>query len=91
MFHFAEKIHRKNLSKVEAIPLLFLRLLSYVLEHLGFPTGPHRERRLVFEATFIVEKWQFVLGALPIPAFPHVEEDQQVGPLEIQQHPPTPT
>ena len=40
LFHFEDKIHRKNLSRVEAIPLLFLRLLSQVLEHFGFPTEP---------------------------------------------------
>ena len=38
LFHFNEKIHRKNLIKAEAIPLLFSRLLSQVLEHLGFMT-----------------------------------------------------
>ena len=57
LFHFEEKIHRKNLSRAEAIPLLFPRLLFYVLEHLGFPTEPHHKRRCVSEATFIVEKW----------------------------------
>ena len=43
LFHFEEKIHRKNLSRTETIPLMFLRLLSQVLEHLGFPAEPHLE------------------------------------------------
>ena len=40
-FHFEEKIHKKHLSRVETIPLLFPRLLSIVLEHLGFLVEPH--------------------------------------------------
>ena len=36
LFYFEEKIHRKNLSRVETIPLLFPWLLCQVLEHLGF-------------------------------------------------------
>ena len=64
LFHFEEKIHRKHLSRAETILLLFPRLLSHVLEHLGFPVELHQERRRVCEATFIVEKLQFVPGAL---------------------------
>ena len=63
LFHFEEKIHRKNLTKAEAIPLLFPRLLSQVLEHLGFPVEPHLEHRRVCKAIFTMEKWQFVSGA----------------------------
>ena len=47
LFHFEDKIHRKDLSRVEAIPLLFSRLLLHVLEYLGFPTEPHLESRRV--------------------------------------------
>ena len=57
LFHFEDKVHRRNLSRVEAIPLLFPRLLSQVLEHLGFPTEPHLKRRRVCEAIFTLEKW----------------------------------
>ena len=56
LFHFEEKIHRKHLSRAETIPLLFLRMLSHVLEHLGFSAEPHREHCQVCEATFTVEK-----------------------------------
>ena len=76
LFLFEEKIHRKNLSRVEAIPLLFPRLFSYVLKHLGFPVEPHHELHCEYEATFIVEKWNFMPGAIPLPAFPLSEEDQ---------------
>ena len=57
LFHFEEKIHKKHLSRAETILLLFPRLLSHVLEHLGFPTEPHHERRRVCEATFTIDKW----------------------------------
>ena len=84
LFHFEDKIHKKNLSRVEAIPFLFPQLLSHVLENLGFPAEPHHERRRVCEATFTVKKWQFVPETPPLPDFPPVGEDQQVDPPEIQ-------
>ena len=43
--HFEEKVHRKDLARAEAIPLLMPRLLCHVLEHLGFPEEPLIERR----------------------------------------------
>ena len=76
LFHFEEKIHRKNLSRVEAIQLWFPQLLFYVLEHLGFLVKPHREHRCVCEATFIAEKWQFLPRAPPLSALPLVREAQ---------------
>ena len=57
LFYFEDKIHRKHLNRAETIPLQFSRLLSQVLEHLGFPAKPHHERCQVCEATFTVEKW----------------------------------
>ena len=43
--HFEEKVHRKDLARAEAIPLLMPRLLCHILEHLGFPEEPRIERR----------------------------------------------
>ena len=43
--HFEEKVHRKDLARAKAIPLLMLRLLCHVLEHFGFPEEPLIERR----------------------------------------------
>ena len=43
--HFEEKVHRKDLARAEAIPLLMLRFLCHVLEHLGFSEEPRIERR----------------------------------------------
>ena len=45
LLHFEEKVHRKDLAWVEAIPLLMPRFLCHVLEHLGFPEEPRIERR----------------------------------------------
>ena len=46
LLHFEEKVHRKGLARAESLPLLMSRLLSQVLEHLGFPEEPHIERRI---------------------------------------------
>ena len=76
LFHFEEKVHRNNLSRAEAIPLIFLRLLFYVLEHLGFPSELYHERLHDYEATFKLEKWQFLAEGPPLHASPAIEEDQ---------------
>ena len=73
LFHFEEKIHKKHPNRAETIPRLFSRLLSHVLEHLGFPTEPHQERLWVCEATFTIEKWQFMPEAPHFPAYPPTE------------------
>ena len=44
LLHFEEKVHRKGLARAEAIPLLMLRLLCHVLEHLRFPEELRIER-----------------------------------------------
>ena len=46
LLHFEEKVHRKGLARAESLPLLMPRLLSQVLEHLGFPEEPHIEQRI---------------------------------------------
>ena len=46
LLHFEEKVHRKGLDRAEAYPLLMPRLLSQVLEHLGFPEEPRIERQI---------------------------------------------
>ena len=46
LLHFEEKVHRKGLARAETFPLLMSRLLSQVLEHLGFPEEPRIERRI---------------------------------------------
>ena len=46
LLHFEDKVHRKSLARAESLPLLMARLLSQVLEHLGFPEEPRIERRI---------------------------------------------
>ena len=46
LLHFEDKVHRKGLVRAEGLPLLMSRLLSQVLEHLGFPEEPHIERTI---------------------------------------------
>ena len=46
LLHFKEKVHRKDLARAEAFPLSMPRLLSQVLEHLGFPEEPRIERQV---------------------------------------------
>ena len=91
LFHIVEKIHRKNLSRAETIPLLFSRLLSRVLEHLGFPAEPQLERRRVCEAVFTVEKWKFVPSVPHLPlADPTKDEPANDHSVENQQPPIVP-
>ena len=45
LLHFEEKVHKKQLQIADTIPLLLSRLLCHILEHMGYPTEPHLERR----------------------------------------------
>ena len=57
LLHFEDKVHRRNLTRAEAIPLLFPRLLCQILEHLGFPEEPRLERHRVCEDIATVDRW----------------------------------
>ena len=46
LLHFEDKVHRKGQARAESLPLLMPRLLSQVLEHLGFLEEPRIERRI---------------------------------------------
>ena len=45
LLQFEEKVHRRDLTRAESIPFLIPRLLSYVLEQMGFPEEPGIEMR----------------------------------------------
>ena len=45
LLQFEEKVHRRDLARAESIPLLMPRLLSYILEQMGFPEKPGIEMR----------------------------------------------
>ena len=69
LFHFEDKVHRRNLTRAESTPLMFLRLLCQVLEHIGFPTEPRKERRRDCEAILMVhtEENQVPVSSVPTP------------------------
>ena len=56
LMHFEEKVHRKGLVRSESLPLLMPRLLSQVLEHLGFPEEPRIERRIRCPLVLSIER-----------------------------------
>ena len=57
LLYFEEKVHKKKLQRVDAIPLLFPRLLCQILEHLGYPSDPQLERKRIFREVFTLDKW----------------------------------
>ena len=57
LFHFEDKVHRRNLTRVESTPLLFPRLLCHVLEHIDILAEPRLERRRDYEVVLAVDKW----------------------------------
>ena len=46
LVYFEDKVHRKGLDRAESLPLLMPRLLSQVLENLGFSKEPRIEKRI---------------------------------------------
>ena len=86
-FHFEDKVHHKNLSRDESIPFLFPRLLSQVLEHLGFPVEPRLEHRQDCESTFTVKKWQSMPGTPHLP-LQDLVEDQPANDYPTEDQPP---
>ena len=83
LLHFEDKVHRKGLARAESLPLLMLRLLSQVLEHLGFPEEPRIERRIRCPQVLSLEPSL----TLPI-SFLLQQQDQEEVPDEIAEDPP---
>ena len=77
LLHFEDKVHRKGLARVESIPLLIPRLLSQVLEHLGFPEEPRIERRIRCPQVLTMERAM----VMPI-SFLLQQQDQEEVPDE---------
>ena len=61
LLHFEEKVHRKGLARAEGLPLLIPRLLSQVLEHLGFPEEPRIERRISCTQVLSMERSLYIM------------------------------
>ena len=75
LFHFEDKVHRRNLIRAESTPLIFLRLLCQVLEHIGFPTELRLEHCRDREAVLIVDRWQTRPRSFHLPPS-EIAEDQ---------------
>ena len=61
LLHFEEKVHRKGLARAESLPLLMPRLLSQVLEHLGFHEEPRIEWRINCTQVLFMERSLYML------------------------------
>ena len=83
LLHFEDKVHRKGLVRAEGLPLLMPRLLSQVLEHLGFPEEPRIERRIRCPQVLSMER------SLTMPiSFLLQQQDQEEVLDEIAEDPP---
>ena len=83
LLHFEDKVHRKGLARAEGLPLLMPRLLSQVLEHLGFLDEPRIERRIRCPQVMSMERSL----VMPI-SFLLQQQDQEEVPDEIEKDPP---
>ena len=83
LLHFEEKVHRKGLARVEGLPLLMPRLLSQVLEHLGFPEEPHIERRISFTQVLSTERSLYMPISIVLQ-----QQDQEDVADEVAKDPP---
>ena len=82
LLHFEDKVHRKGLARAEGLPLLMPRLLSQVLEQLGFPEEPRIERRIRCPQVLSMER------SLTMPIFFLLQQqDQEKVPDEVAEDP----
>ena len=83
LLHFEDKVHRKAPVRAEGLPLLMPRLLSQVLEHLGFHEEPRIERRISCTLVLSMER------SLTMPiSFVLQQQDQEEVPDEVAEDPP---
>ena len=83
LLYFEDKVHRKSLARAETLPLLMPRLLSQVLEDLGFPEEPLIERRIICTQVLSMER------SLTMPiSFILQQQDQEEVLDEVEEDPP---
>ena len=82
LLHFEDKVHRKGLARAKSLPLLMPRLLSHVLEHLGFPEEPRIEGRIRCPQILSMERAM----VMPI-SFLLQLQDQEEVPDEVAEDP----
>ena len=64
LLHFEEKVHRKGLARAKTFPLLMSRLMSHVLEHLGFLEEPRIERWISCTQVLSTERSLYMLVSI---------------------------
>ena len=83
LLHFKEKVHCKGLARAKVLPLLMSRLLSQVLEHLGFPEEPRIERRISCTQVLSTERSLF----MPISIILQQQDQEEIADV-VAEDPP---
>ena len=84
--HFEEKVHRKGLARAESLPLLMPRLLSQVLEHLGFPEEPHIEWRISCTQVLSIERSLYMPISIILQQQEEATDDMAEDPQRGEHH-----
>ena len=84
LLYFEEKVHRKKLHRADTIPLLFLRLLCHILEHMGYPTEPHLERHHHCRNHFTLDQWTQLAERNSAESTPEAALPRPVPPIPAQ-------
>ena len=82
LLQFEEKVHRKDLARVESLTLLMPRLLCYVLEQLGFPEEPRLEMRVRSPLVMSVER----VMTMPVSFHIRPQDQEEVPGQEADDH-----
>ena len=80
LLQFEEKVHRKDLTRAESIPLLMPRLLCYVLEQMGFPKEPRLEMRARCSHVVSVDR----VMTMPVSFHIRPQDQEEVPGLEAE-------
>ena len=99
LLQFEAKVHRRDLTRADSIPLLLPRLLSYVLEQMGFPEEPGIEMRdsclqvMAVERimTIPIHRRQRDQGRVPVQEAEDAHRDDPPAPAPEVQRSPTRT
>ena len=84
LLHFEEKVHRKGLARAEGLLLLMSRLLSQVVEHLGFSEEPRIERRINCTQVMSTERSLYMSISIILQ-----QQDQKEVADEVAEDPPS--
>ena len=84
LLYFKEKVYRKKLQRADTIPLLFPRLLCHILEHMGYPTEPHLERRHHCQEHFTLDQWTQLAGKNLTKSTPQAASPRPASPMPTQ-------